>query len=54
MLVFEAQSAILTVYQTQQLYRHHLVTTQLETSLEKILFNEHDSNIAYVDHNLSH
>jgi hypothetical protein len=48
------QLDFLTVYQTQQLLRHHLVTTKLKTSLENILFNEHDSNIAYVDRNLSH
>ena len=33
--------------------RHHLVTTKLETSFEKILFNEHASNAAHVDCNLS-
>ena len=34
--------------------RHHMVTTKHETSFEKILFNEHATNTAYVDCNLSH
>jgi hypothetical protein len=54
MLIYEAQPAILTVYQTQRLQSHHLVTTTHETSFEKILFNDHASNTAYVYHNLSH
>jgi len=32
MLVFEAQPAILSVYQTQRHYRHHLVTMKNKTS----------------------
>jgi hypothetical protein len=54
MLIYEAQPSILSVYQTQQLQRHQLVTTKHETSLEKMLFNEHVSNAAHVDCKLSH
>ncbi len=50
----EAQPAIISVYQTHWLLKTPSGDYETRNFSEKILFYEHASNTAYVDHKLSH